>query len=465
MFSDDIYGAIMRRFPHRPTAGQDRAARAWGAWMCRREALYLLRGYAGTGKTTLVSALVGALRELRYSVVLLAPTGRAAKVFSLYAGCEASTIHRCIYRQKSLMDRDRFEQNVNLRRGTVFIVDEASMIGHDGTTMFGTGNLLSDLIEFVYAQPDCRLLLVGDTAQLPPVGETLSRALDAGELRAYGLDVEETELTEVVRQATDSGILFNATALRRLIAAGEVDGLPRLKCTGFADVCVVPGMELIEALEQSYAHEGRDETIVVTRSNRRANLYNNGIRARVLDQDELLSGGDEVIIVKNNYAYQAGEAPFIANGDMAHVLRVRHEREMYGFRFADVTLRFPDYADAELTAVCLLTTLQSEAPALTRDEQEQLFQRVWDDYPELTDRRARMRRVRQDPYFCALQLKYAYAVTCHKAQGGQWRDVYIDQGYMTDDMLGPDYFRWLYTALTRATHRVYLVNWPESQTV
>ncbi len=451
--------------------------------------LFLLKGYAGTGKTSLVAALVKTLLQLKQHVMLLAPTGRAAKVFSSYAGAPAFTIHKKIYRQKSIVDMDSFQANINLHKHTLFIVDEASMISNEGLSgsMFGTGRLLDDLMQFVYSCEGCRLILVGDTAQLPPVGEEESPALSRMVLEGYNVDVTEVNLTEVVRQERESGILWNATHLRQLMQEEMFWEFPRMNA-GFPDVCVMPGDELIEALEDSYHRCGTDQTIVVTRSNKRANIFNNGIRARVLDYEDELTGNDLVMIAKNNYYWTSltprplrgerelnpnknssplhsegmGEA-FLANGDVAVVRRFRNERELYGFRFADATLRFPDYDNMELDVTVLLDTLQSEAPALTRQQQEQLFNAVWEDYPEIRDKRERMKRLRQDPYYNALQIKYAYAVTCHKAQGGQWQHVYIDQGYITQEMLTPDYFRWLYTALTRATEKVFLVNWPKEQ--
>ena len=497
MISDDLCGLIRRNFAHEPTNEQYLVLRKWEEFLLSRKpnTLFLLKGYAGTGKTSLVAALVKTLLQLKQSVMLLAPTGRAAKVFSSYADAPAYTIHKRIYRQKSIVDMDNFQTNINLHKHTLFIVDEASMISNEGLagSMFGTGRLLDDLMRFVYSCEGCRLILVGDTAQLPPVGEEESPALCKGVLEGYDLDVTEIKLTEVVRQEQESGILWNATHLRQLMQDELYYDFPRLR-TNFPDVCVMPGDELIEALESSYHHCGMDQTIVVTRSNKRANIFNNGIRARILDYEDELSGNDLVMVAKNNYYWteringnvnpefkiqnskfkaQNSQLPtlnsqlstsFLANGDVAVVRRFRNERELYGFRFADATLRFPDYDNMELDVTVLLDTLQSEAPALTRQQQEQLFNAVWEDYPEIRDKRERMKRLRQDPYYNALQIKYAYAVTCHKAQGGQWQHVYIDQGYVTEEMLTPDYFRWLYTALTRATEKVFLVNWPKEQT-
>ena len=485
MISDNLEAQIVRNFTHEPTKEQKNVIQKWSSFLLSRKTdeIFLLTGYAGTGKTSLVGALVKTMRQLQQPVMLLAPTGRAAKVFSLYAETPAYTIHRRIYRQKSLTEPDCFQANVNLHRHTLFIVDEASMIATGGLSpsIFGTGRLLDDLIKFVYSCEGCRLMLVGDTAQLPPVGETESPALNPGVLGAYGMTVCQSCLTEVVRQQNESGILWNATHLRSLLSSNQLSAFPRLRLQGFPDIVNLPTADLIDALEACYSNQGREETIVITRSNRRANLYNQGIRARLLDYEEELACGDRVMVARNNYYWtreETGEKrekgkekkeenglPFIANGDMAEVRRLRHQRELYGFCFADATLSFPDYGDLELEATVLLDTLRSEAPSLTQEEQERLFQGVWDDWPEITNRHDRMQRLRQDQHYNALQLKYAYAVTCHKAQGGQWKYVFIDQGYVTTDMLSPDYFRWLYTALTRATERVYLVSWPEEQSI
>ena len=474
--TDDLGALIRENFLHNPTKEQEKAISLLSDFLLSREqdSIFLLKGYAGTGKTSLLAALVRTMQQLRLRVMLLAPTGRAAKVLSNYAGAPAFTIHRKIYRQKSITEMDVFQNSINMRQDTLFIVDEASMIANDAheQTMFGTGRLLDDLMQYVYSCNGCRLLLVGDTAQLPPVGETESPALSRTMLEGYGMEVTELCLTQVVRQLEESGILWNATMLRSLIQNDDVYAFPKLRGKSFPDIKVLPGNELIEALEQSYRNHGTDGTIVVTRSNKRANIFNNGIRTRILDYETELSGGDLIMVAKNNYYWTEREQAangvaadamtFIANGDVAIVRRMRNERSFYGFRFADVTLCFPDYDYRELDVTILLDTLQSESPALTRQQQETLFNGVWEDYPELTNKRDRMKRLRQDIYYNALQIKYAYAVTCHKAQGGQWEHVYIDQGYINEEMLSPDYFRWLYTAITRATEQVYLVNWPDN---
>ena len=461
---------IKTNFPYKPTFEQENVVKILANFLfCRKmDVLFLLKGYAGTGKTSLIGALVKTMDQLEQKCILMAPTGRAAKVFSHYAGHPAYTIHKKIYRQKSFSNEvDNFSINDNLHQHTLFIVDEASMIANDGLSgsMFGTGRLLDDLIQYVYSGQGCRLMLIGDTAQLPPVGEEESPALSADALKGYGLEVYEGMLTEVVRQLHDSGILWNATELRRYIAEEDYFTLPPIRVEGFPDIKVVPGNELIETINDCYEQVGMDETIVVCRSNKRANIYNKGIRNTILYREEELESGDLLMVAKNNYFWMEGckEIDFIANGDIAEVRRVRREREMYGFRFADVTLRFSDYNDMELEATVLLDTLHTESPALPKEMNDKLFYAVLEDYADITIKRERMKKMKSDPYYNALQVKYAYAVTCHKAQGGQWKRVFLDQGYMTEDMLSPDYFRWLYTAFTRATETLYLVNWPKEQ--
>ena len=461
---------IKTNFPYKPTFEQENVVKKMSDFLFSRktEELFLLKGYAGTGKTSLIGALVKTLDQLEQKCILLAPTGRAAKVFSHYAGHPAYTIHKKIYRQKSFSNEmDNFSINDNLHQHTLFIVDEASMIANDGLSgsMFGTGRLLDDLIQYVYSGQGCRLMLIGDTAQLPPVGEEESPALSVDALKGYGLEVYEAMLTEVVRQLSDSGILWNATELRRYIAEEDFFTLPIVKVEGFPDIKVMPGNELIETIGECYDRVGMDETIIVCRSNKRANIYNKGIRNTILYREEELESGDLLMVAKNNYFWTEGckEIDFIANGDIAEVCRVRKEREMYGFRFADVTLRFPDYNDMELEVTVLLDTLHTDSPALPKEMNDKLFYSVLEDYADITVKRERMKKMKSDPYYNALQVKYAYAVTCHKAQGGQWKRVFLDQGYMTEDMLSPDYFRWLYTAFTRATETLYLVNWPKEQ--
>ncbi|MBR4845897.1 MAG: AAA family ATPase, partial [Bacteroidaceae bacterium] len=440
-----------------PTNDQIKAIEQLGEFLLsthNREA-FILRGYAGTGKTSLVGTLVRLLDSMEQKVILMAPTGRAAKVFSQHASHTAYTIHKKIYRQRAFNgEGGNYVLADNLHQHTLFIVDEASMIANEGLSgNFGTGRLLDDLIEYVYSGQGCRLLLVGDTAQLPPIGEEESPALMPYTIEGYGLTTIDLELNQVVRQLDGSGILWNATMLRQSIHDEIFPILPRVKFIGFPDIYNLPGNELIDALEESYSKVGQDETMVICRSNKRANIYNNGIRARILYKEEELSGGDMIMVAKNNYfwANDYKETDFIANGDICIVRRVRRERELYGFRFADVTMRFPDYDDLEMDATVLLNTLQSEAPALTHEQHEQLFNAIMEDYADIPQKRERMKKLKTDPYFNALQVKYAYAVTCHKAQGGQWSHVYVDQGYITPEMMTPEYVRWLYTAFTRAT--------------
>ena len=502
MIVDELKYKILEQFGFPPTSEQANALDVFARFMTDRNphAVMILRGSAGTGKTSLSGAIVRTMKAIGQKVMLLAPTGRAAKVFSLSSGSPAFTIHRRIYREKAFSGVDgQFNLNDNLYTDTLFMVDEASMISNLGLggTTFGSGCLLDDLVHFVYQGHNDRLMLIGDKAQLPPIGEEESPALHAAMLEGYGLSVYECDLNEVLRQSEQSGILYNATMIRQMITHDDITQLPKIHFSGFSDIQQMPGAELIEALADSYHHVGLDDTIVVTRSNKRANIFNQGIRNMVLDRDEELSQGDILMIVKNNYYWmeeerkkikesevksnvaetanhkvqssnlkvQSKELPaFLANGDRAKVLRVRRRIDLYGFRFATLLLQFPDYDNYELEATVLLDTLTSEAPALTHEQQEQLFRQIEEDYQDIPLKADRMKAIRQDQFFNALQVKFAYAVTCHKAQGGQWAHVYVDQGYMTDDMLTPDYIHWLYTAFTRATEKLYLVNWPETQT-
>ena len=473
MIHEELKYRIRQTFGFTPTAEQEYALDVFARFMTDSDdqVVMIMRGSAGTGKTTLAGAIVRAMAALKQKMILLAPTGRAAKVFSLNAGHAAYTIHRRIYRQKSAGDLSSFNLNDNLNHDTLFIIDEASMIANQGygDSAFGSGCLLDDLMTFVYQSgrgSNCRMLLIGDKAQLPPVGEDESPALMADVLRCYGMRVYECDLNQVLRQGEESGILWNATQIRQMITHDEMTQLPKVRFAGFADIQMVPGGELIDALSTSYYRVGTDETIVITRSNKRANIYNQGIRNQVLDREDELCRGDQLMIVKNNYFWTEGskEIPFIANGDIAVVQRVRHVHELYGFRFAEVTMQLPDYDDFEQTATVCLDTLTSEAPALTHEQQEQLYNAVMEDYADIPQKAERIKKMKTDRYYNALQVKFAYAVTCHKAQGGQWAHVYLDQGYMTDDMLTPDYIHWLYTAFTRATEQLYLVNWPKTQT-
>ena len=470
MIQDELVYQILQDFGFEPTQDQRNALHTFARFMTDRSenAAMILRGSAGTGKTSLAGAIVRAVNRLRIKVSLLAPTGRAAKVFSLNAGLAASTIHRKIYREKAFNGADgQFQLNNNMFRDMLFMVDEASMISlSQSNTTFGSGRLLDDLVQYVYSNgANCRLLLIGDKAQLPPVGEQESPALRADVLKAYGLQIYECDLNEVLRQSQHSGILWNATAIREMITYNTATQLPQIHLKGFADISIVQGNELIESLASSYSAVGMDETMVITRSNKRANIFNQGIRNTILGREEELTTGDLVMVVKNKYLEKdrSTDLSFIANGDHAVVRRVRNIRELYGFRFADVVLEFPDYDNTELDTVVVLDTLTTEAPALTHEQNEKLFQSVMEDYADVPRKADRMKQLREDQYFNAMQIKFGYAVTCHKAQGGQWAHVYLDQGYMTDEMLTADYIHWLYTAFTRATEHLYLVNWNKKQ--
>ena len=464
---------IKLNFPFNPTIEQEKIIEKLADFILSAEErkVFLLCGYAGTGKTSLISALVRTMDQLERKTVLLAPTGRAAKVFSSYSGKSARTRHKCIYRQKSIMDSSVFTLSENRMQNTLFIVDEASMISNESNAMTGSGGLLDDLVEFAYSGHGCSMLLLGDTAQLPPVGEFQSPALTESYLHSMFLNVTSVELKQVMRQLEDSGILFNATRLREKIEIEDAYNLPQVKIKGFPDICSVHGEELIEAIESCYNKVGMNETIILCRSNKRANAYNEGIRRRILYREEELSRGDMLMIVKNNYYWPETlgkedkmlleKLDFIANGDMAEIIRVHGTEEMYGFRFADVTLSLIDYEDCEIDVKIMLNTLTSESPSLTREENERLFNAVWEDYPEIRSKRKRMEEIRKNPYYNALQIKYGYAITCHKAQGGEWERVFIDQGYISEEMVNPDYYRWLYTAFTRASEKLYLVNWKE----
>ena len=457
----ELVDRIIGNFGFSPTPDQHNAMTVFARFLAdrRREAVMILRGSAGTGKTSLAAAIVYTLHTLGQHLVLMAPTGRAAKVFSLSSGMPAATIHRTIYREKKFTGVEgSFDLNFNFHKNTLFVVDEASMIGNGsaGESGFGSGSVLYDLMRYVYNGNNCRLMLIGDKAQLPPVGEEEAPALSAQELEGYGLIVYQCDLDEVLRQGEGSGILYNATRIRKMITHSEMTQLPKIRFRGFSDITVMPGNELIESLASSYSNIGTDDTIVITRSNKRANIYNQGIRNTILDREEALCPGDMLMIVKNKY---------ITNDDPddSLVRRVHHFVDLYGFHFADATLAFPDFDNLELDTTVILDTLMSEAPALTRDQNEKLFNAVLEDYQDIPTKPERMKALRKDKYFNAVQVKFAYAVTCHKAQGGQWRHVYLDQGYMTDDMLTPDYIHWLYTAFTRARDKLFLVNWPKTQ--
>lgn len=467
MINSYISLQIEQNFPYKPTEDQFLALQTVTEFLLSRQVdnLLLLKGYAGTGKTSLIGALVKTLNDLKQKTVLLAPTGRAAKVFSNYASQKAYTIHKKIYRQRVFSNEPTgFLPTDNLHKDTLFIVDEASMISNEGldSFIFGSGRLLDDLVQFVYSGENCRLILMGDVAQLPPVTQTESPALNPEVLRGYNLQVQEISLTQVVRQGKDSGILFNATRLRDALRNETVEIFPKLRLEGFADFRKVNGEELIEEISSAYNRDGMDDTIVISRSNKRATVYNNGIRNRILYREEELSSGDRLLVAKNNYYWTADnkEMDFIANGEIIQVLRVRRTTEIYGFRFADITARFQDY-DMEIDLKILLDTLQTDSPALPKELNDKLFYTILEDYEDIPTKAGKMKKMKVDPHYNVVQVKYAYAVTCHKAQGGQWMNVFLDIGYITEEMLGEDFYRWLYTAFTRATHRLYLINLPD----
>ena len=427
--------------------------------------IFILNGYAGTGKTTLIAALVQVLRAMNIPCVLLAPTGRAAKVLAQYSGTEAHTIHKRIYRQRTNADYEsKYSLDINREKGCVFIVDETSMLSDstpDGQ-IFGSGSLLEDLITYVRSGRQCRLILVGDDAQLPPVGADRSPALDAAAMRSYD-EVVYSSMTDVVRQDAASGILRNATALRQMLERGEVE-VPHIDLN-YPDIESIGGGEFLECLEDAYARYGRDETIVITRSNKRANRFNEGIRRYILSAEEQIESGDRLMVVKNNYYYtermEKSPMSFIANGDIALLKRIRRFEDFYGFHFADAILSFGDYGNTEIECKILLDTLSSESPSLTREQSRQLFDEVEKDYMDTASRLKRFRQIRENPHYNALQVKFAYAVTCHKAQGGQWRAVFVDRCLFGDEPMMRDMLRWLYTAVTRATEKLYLVNFDE----
>ncbi len=459
-----IYNNLCKNLGNIPTDDQSEALRKIALYVTENsnDVIFLLTGYAGTGKTSVISSVVRTLDLLRMRSVLLAPTGRAAKVLGSYSGRQAFTIHKKIYKQKSSKDgMGSFILDRNLHRDTYFIVDEASMISNisSGTSLFGSGKLLDDLIEYVYSGTDCKLILVGDSAQLPPVGSTLSTALDLKALEEYGFALRSAELKQVVRQSESSGVLMNATRVRLQISENDTVH-PSMDCNNFKDVIRLSGEELIDELSASYGTCGLEGTIIVVNSNKQANRYNQGIRNRIFFREEEISPGDMVMIVKNNYflVEDNDEGPgFIANGDIAEVKKIRKYEERYGFRFAEMELYFPDY-DFEVESKVMMDVLHLDTPALPAEKNRELFQNILSDYLHIRTRRKQYEAVRNDPFFNALQIKFAYAVTCHKAQGGQWERVFIDQGMFNRSEITIDYLRWFYTALTRSTDRVYLVN-------
>lgn len=458
---------IKQNFPFEPTSEQATALEKIVDFLFlqKEESLFLLRGYAGTGKSSLLGALVKTMTEFKQKTVLLAPTGRAAKVFSSYSSHPAFTIHKKIYRQQKYSgDFGSFGIMDNLHKDTLFIVDEASMISNNGldSSVFGTGRLLDDLIHYVYSGENCRLLLIGDSAQLPPVGEDDSPALQTDVLTGYGLEVREAMLSQIVRQAESSGILYNATSIRNTLNKGKTEAYPKLKLKKFTDIVRISGEDLIDEISAAYDRDGLENTMIISRSNKRSNIYNQGVRNRILYREEELSAGDMLMITKNNYFWTENTEgiDFLANGEIVEVLRVRGEQELYGFRFRDVLVKSIDY-DIELELKILMDTLHSDVAGLTRERSEELFVNVMEDYADISTRAGKIKKLKVDPYYNAVQVKFAYAVTCHKAQGGEWSNVFLDLGYISEEHLGVNFYRWLYTAITRASSKLYLVNLPD----
>ena len=469
MLEDFIIQRIRAELPFVPNEEKEGLFRLLGAFLVSpcREKCFLLKGYAGTGKTSVVSALVRALEGLQQPCILLAPTGRAAKVLARYSGKAAFTIHKYIYRQQQL-GVEAFSLADNRHKQTLFIVDEASMLSATRDNgVFGSGSLMDDLIKYVYSGDGCSLFLLGDDAQLPPVGSDNSPALDADRLRGYGLEVSAFSLTQVARQALDSGILANATHIReqlnRSAALPDDTHFP----TPAHDVQSLSSNEFIDTLEQAYREVGEEETLIITRSNKRTNLFNQGVRARILWKEDELSAGDRLMVCKNNYFWTKDyeNLPFIANGDMFEVVRLRHEREMYGFRFVEASLRAMDY-DFEIDCMLWIDSLLVDSPADTVALQKQLFTRIAEDYPEIRNRKELTKKIFESPYYNALQVRFAYAVTCHKAQGGQWKRVFLDLPLTVSSstsfegghpMQQREYLRWLYTAVTRATETLFVL--------
>ena len=464
MLKNHIADLLKENLGYEPTGSQEKMISKLSCFIPAGNEMnaLLVIGFAGTGKTTLIRSLVLTLDHFSQRFVLLAPTGRAAKVLAAYTERPASTIHKKIYRQKSSKDGlGQFVLDRNLQKDTLFIVDEASMIANQeqDQNMFGTGRLLDDLIEYVYSKEGCKLLLTGDVLQLPPVGLDVSPALDPEVLSGYGLSVEKVFLDEVIRQSRDSGILMNATLIRKFADTGRNDW-PGFVTGIYTDIQPVSGAELINEISAAYDRVGVSNTIIVTRSNKRANYFNAGIRSNILWKEEEISIGDMLMVVRNNYYWTLDEQDldFIANGDIAEITRIRKYEERYGLRFADVTLRFPDYQQLEMDLKIMLDTLHMETPSLGFEENRRLYFKILEDYPDVKSRKKKYELVREHPFYNALQVKFAYAVTCHKAQGGQWDTVFIDQGYISREMINREYYRWLYTAVTRAVKQLYLVN-------
>lgn len=464
MLQDYIKNKLIHNISHTPTSDQNNVIDSIAAFLQSSDEVFVLTGYAGTGKTTIIQSIVKTLDECNIPTVLLAPTGRAAKVMNYYTKKPAFTIHKKIYRQQVAGGIQKFSLQFNSSPNAVYIIDEASMLSNQSSeqSMFGSGMLFDDLVEFVYTNTRCKLLLVGDTAQLPPVGLPYSPALDTQYIEhTYLKPCKAGVLSEVVRQTQESGILCNATIIRRLIDAQRVE-FPKLSMQK-SDFVAITGSELLDSLESSYSNLGQDNTIIITRSNKLANRYNQGIRQQILWRDTEISPGDYIMIVKNNYYWtqQVPEIDFLANGDIVKIVSVKKYETMYNLNFAHVIIECPDYDNIRIETKVVLNTLYSESPSFSRHEQQAFYEEVMLDYVDITSKKKKFEELRKNEFFQALQIKFAYAVTCHKAQGGQWKHVYVDHGYFVDNMLDLDFLRWLYTAITRATHKVFLVNFKD----
>jgi exodeoxyribonuclease-5 len=466
MLKNHIAGMLLDQLGHSPTKGQQTLIDVLSGFVIenQEDRILIIKGYAGTGKTTIVSTLVNVLESVGKKSVLLAPTGRAAKVFSSYSGKNACTIHKRIYRQKSASDSfGIFVLERNLYTDTLFLVDEASMISnHTGdNNVFGSGRLLDDLIHFIRNEQHCSLIIIGDTAQLPPVGTSISPALDESVMHHYFKEAEVIELTDVVRQSQHSGILVNATLIRNNITHNKAE-IPTLLIHDYPDIQLVTGNDLIEDLSRSYDKDGIENAIIICRSNKRANKFNDGIRKQILGREDEITAGDMLMIVRNNYYWLSGseKIDFIANGDIVRVIKIRKIQEIYGYRFADALIEFIDY-DLRIETKIMLDTLTTDAAAMSQEDNQKLFYAIMEDYQDLQPKKSQYEKVKTNAFFNALQVKYAYAVTCHKAQGGQWKNVYVDIGYFRNENVDLDFLRWLYTAFTRATDKLFLINFPE----
>lgn len=465
MLKNHLADLLFQKFNYPPTPGQKRLIEILAGFLtddCTDKVL-IIKGYAGTGKTTVISTLVNVLDSLGQKSVLLAPTGRAAKILASYSGKNANTIHKRIYRQKSAGDSfGVFVPDRNLFVNTLFLVDEASMITNQSLekSVFGSGRLLDDLIQYIKNGENCRLIIIGDTAQLPPVGTSISPALDKTVMQGYFDEAEITELTDVVRQSQDSGILFNATCIRDNIFDKKMQ-VPQPRSGNFQDIHLIKGDEITDHLQSTYDNDGIENTIVICRSNKRANQYNSGIRSQLLGREEEITSGDLLMVVKNNYYWlnDSEDIDFIANGDIARIVSIRKIQELYGFRFADVVLDLIDY-EMRIEAKVILNTLTSESAALSSEDNQKLFYAILEDYQDLQPRKSQYQKVKTNAFFNALQVKFAYAITCHKAQGGQWKNVFMDASGLRVKEADESLLRWLYTAYTRATDNLYLINFP-----